>query len=147
MGQATMQLIHYGSDIYDPNLFEEISDEPFRNKAKGGLWTSPVDANYGWKEWCEAEDFRTIDKSFKVEFSGELLVINALSDLDELPWIESSGIHFITFQAICAGGFAYDAIYLTEKGEAETRYSSPLSLYGWDCECVFILNPKSVRGI
>ena len=37
----------------------------------------------------------------------------------------------------------YDAIFLTEKGQHETRFSEP-SLYGWDCECVLVMNPSGV---
>jgi len=28
----------------------------------------------------------------------------------------------------------YDGVMLTEAGQVHTRYSRPLSLYGWDCE-------------
>ena len=28
----------------------------------------------------------------------------------------------------------YDAVMLTEEGEIITRFSTPLSLHGWDCE-------------
>jgi len=28
----------------------------------------------------------------------------------------------------------YDAVMLTEDGQVHTRFSRPLSLYGWDCE-------------
>jgi len=33
-----------------------------------------------------------------------------------------------------------DAIWLTEKGQNETHLSYPISLYGWDCESVLIIN-------
>jgi hypothetical protein len=41
--------------------------------------------------------------------------------------------------------YEVDAIHLTERGEHETRLSQPYSLYGWDCECVLIMNPKGIR--
>lgn len=30
----------------------------------------------------------------------------------------------------------YDAIHLTDEGQWATRLTYPMSLYGWDCECV-----------
>lgn len=40
-----------------------------------------------------------------------------------------------------------DAIYLTARGQRATHLSFPRNLYGWDCECVFILNPKCVTPV
>ena len=148
MKPTQVTLIHYGSSKYAPELFCSIGDVPFFVKPHGGLWASPVNSNWGWKEWCEAEEYGSLNESFKFEFSGRLLVIDTITDLDKLAWIETSSCHFITFQAMCLGGaFLYDAIMLTEKGERETRFSRPRSLYGWDCECVLILNPETITPL
>ena len=40
----------------------------------------------------------------------------------------------------------YDAIYLTDKGQMETRFTMP-DLYGWDCECVLVMNPDCVTQV
>ena len=47
----------------------------------------------------------------------------------------------IDFEKMLSDGI--DAIYLTEKGEQETRFESP-GLYGWDCECVLVMNPDCI---
>lgn len=39
----------------------------------------------------------------------------------------------LDFEAIF---YDYDAILLTEQGQWDTRLTQPLSLYGWDSECV-----------
>jgi len=140
-----MQLIHWGASKYDPELFKPISDAPFDTKPIGGLWASPVNSDFGWKEWTEIESYGETNEYFNLEFNGDLLVIDTLTDLGELPWIECDRIHFISFQAMCAGGFSYDAIHLTEAGERATRWTRPRTLYGWDCECVLVLNPDSIR--
>ena len=144
MRTRSLRLIHYGSSKYDADLFRPISDEPFRNKPKGGLWTSPIDASFGWNEWTIAEDFKRSDEYFEVDFKGTVLRINSIRDMNKLPWIEHGEMHFITFQAMCVPDFYYDAIHLTEKGETETRFAFPKSLYGWDCETVFVMNPDSI---
>ena len=142
--KSKMKLIHYGNTHYIPSWFEPISDEPFRNKPKGGLWTSPINSEYGWSDWCEGEGYGDLSAWFELDFNGTVLEIDSFEDMNELPWIESDGHYFVSFQAICACGFAYDAIHLTEKGQKETRMTHPKSLYGWDCETVLVMNPDSV---
>ena len=139
-----MRLIHYGATQYDPKKFLPISDLPLHNKPKGGLWTSPVDSKYGWWNWCEDESFGDTTKSFEVDFKGTFFVIDSVDDMNKLPWIELKGFSFVSFQALCANCFTYDAIHLTEKGQNETRLTYPRSLYGWDCETVLVMNPDSI---
>lgn len=53
-----MKFIHYGSKEFDKDRFTEIHNIPMCNKPSGGLWASPVGVEFGWKEWCEDNDFR-----------------------------------------------------------------------------------------
>ena len=32
------------------------------NKPYGGLWASDINAKYGWKSWCEDENFVSVIK-------------------------------------------------------------------------------------
>lgn len=138
-----MKLISYGlGDRFSPEKFNPISNTT-HIKPKGGLWSSPKYSNYGWKDWCKAEDFGNLDISFEFDFEGKLLIIDNLPDLKRLPWINHGGTWKTpNFENILSKG--YDAIFLTEKGQQETRFSDP-SLYGWDCECVFIMNKDCVK--
>ena len=142
-----MRLVHYGASEYSSEKFRPISDIPFMNKPSGGLWTSPLNSDWGWKDWCKAEDFGNLSQSFLVDFEGSLLKIDGYDDMLKLPWIENRGIHFVSFQALCAGGFYFDAIHLTVRGEQKTRFTFPKNLYGWDCECVLVINPDSIRAV
>jgi hypothetical protein len=140
-----MILIHYGDKSFDPNKFKPIENIGFV-KPRGGLWTSPIDSNWGWKDWCHAEDFRTckIGNSFTMVLKSDskVLKIDSLDDLKNIPFIEHfKGISYPDFEKISE---SYDAIWLTENGQIETRFSSPQHLYGWDCESVLILNPESI---
>jgi hypothetical protein len=139
-----VELIHYGASQYNPELFDPISDRVYRNKPCGGLWTSPIDSEYGWKDWSGANDYGDLSEHFVVKFSGSMIIIDSYKDMLEMPWVNHSGRDFISFQAYCPGYFEYDAIHLTAKGEEETRFSHPKDLYGWDCETVLILNPESI---
>ena len=44
---------------FDSSKFNLIENQDFVNKPMGGLWASPVSSKYGWKEWCNAENFKT----------------------------------------------------------------------------------------
>lgn len=41
----------------------------------------------------------------------------------------------------------YDALWLTRKGESDTRWDMEFSLYGWDCESVLVMNPYCVTQV
>ena len=145
-----IRCITYGLGEYCPAKFEEISDEPFRNKPRGGLWSSPIDSEFGWKDWCIAEEWRedTLGSWFTFDFVGSVLVIDGPHDAAKLPWIEDGRYDgFISFQAMCCPDFYYDAIYLTEQGQELTRYTNRHSLYGWDCESLLIMNPNSIVNV
>ena len=140
-------LIHFGSSRYNKSKVHPIKNENWC-KPKGGLWTSPINSNYGWKEWCEAENFRDcfFENSFKLKLKDDakIFIIDSLSDLQKAPLVDFKiGEHYqkqyLNFELIAN---SYDAIWLTEKGQHQTHLSYPLSLYGWDCESVLILNPN-----
>lgn len=143
------QLIHYGSTNYNPELVGKIVNARWV-KPKGGLWTSPVDSQWGWKDWCEMENFRECNESnsFRLVFKPEakILVINGLYDLEILPknvfeLAYNYRKHYLDFELLAT---TYDAIWLTEVGQRETHLSQPMDLYGWDCESVLIMNPHCV---
>lgn len=141
---TTMILVHYGSDKYDPALFRDIADRPKWTKPSGGFWASPKGSHFGWRQWCENETYGDISRCFEVEFSGRLLVIDSVDDLDNLPWVDDGLISWISFEKLSK---AYDAVHLTVIGQERTRYSLPRSLYGWDCETVFVMNKNCLRAL
>jgi hypothetical protein len=143
----TFELIHYGTDSFDPTKFVNVSNRQWI-KPLGGLWTSPVESEWGWKEWCEAEEFNThkLTKSVRFNFTGMTITIDREADLQLLPWNGSSSfIRGIDFEKLVRNGI--HAIHLTEQGQNETRFSSPFTLYGWDCESVLVMNPLGLTVI
>ena len=140
----TMHLITYGcGDSFCRELFVPIKNRQ-HTKPKGGLWASPVGCSYGWKEWCEAESFGDLIKNFDVIYEGRTLVIDSLRDLAGFLWQKDQyGSGCPDYEEMMRLGI--DGIYLTERGEQETRFSHP-GLYGYDCECVLVMNPECVRA-
>ncbi len=141
---SNLTVIHYGNFKYITRKFKKIENK-FWVKPDGGLWTSPINSEYGWKHFCDSEQFRECDEknSFKLKFKSgtKIAVIDSGSDLNKMPIQDCLQINFfkyIDFELLVKSGI--DAIWLTAKGQWATRFSQPLNLYGWDCDTVFIMN-------
>ena len=137
-----LHLITYGcGKKFDVAKFKPVKNKMFV-KPEGGLWASPVNSNYGWREWCKDESFGNLSHHFKFEFEGNVFVIDGTRSAAQMPWLEAySVLKYPDFEKMVSLG--YDAIWLTEKGQHETRFGEP-SLYGWDCESVLVMNPSGV---
>lgn len=148
-----LDLIHYGSARFCKTHFNPIEMQlSFPIKPKGGLWTSPVDSEYGWFEWSIDNEFHedSLEEWFRLAYSGKTVVISCAADLDELPLALVPGsispLPRILFEQLVEQGV--DAIWLTTNGEQETRFRErphQVNLYGWDCETVLVMNPRTVR--
>lgn len=144
--------LHTG--IYDPNRFHSVRGTRAMVKPEmGGFWTSSYNPAYGsdWCRWCTGEDFRrdeyaAIDKFTILEVEDEfrLYVVDSEEDLKELfnkyggfiaPGID---IHILNFEALAED---FDALHLTFKGQMATRWSTFISMYGWDCESTLFFRP------
>lgn len=140
--------IHYGHAAFDPNLFKPIQNEQCWIKPKGGLWASPVNAIRGWKDWCEAEEFRECieENSFKFMLpDANIFVIDSVEKLKELPTISnitwSCISTLIDFEKCIKLG--YDAIELCLSADDKLYWE----LYGWDCDSILVMNPDKVKMV
>lgn len=147
-------VVHYGKNRFLKSKFIKIKNSPYWVKPDGGLWTSPVDSKWSWKEWCDSEHFRVCDdkNSFKLKFHNDskIAIIDSLNDLKNMPFQKPKSIFpeksftylnkYIDFEKLVKIGI--DAIWLTEKGINQTHLSQPVNLYGWDVETVLVLNKK-----
>jgi hypothetical protein len=142
-----MHLINYG------NGYRFIPERylPVRNgeiKPKGGLWSSPVGAEYGWRWWCEEADYHVdlLDQFFTFWIKGRVLKIDSVDEMMRMPWKPVDdrypSLTRPDFERMRYSGI--DAIWLTSNGERETRLSVPHNLYGWDCETVYVMNPDCI---
>ena len=125
-------------------------------KPLGGLWASPlkIQGNFisAWHEWCYYNMEEWLDDNavvYELKDNAKILTIDSLNDLEEVLKTDYVDSKFgtseknLNFQTLAN---KYDAIYLTEKGEAETRWSEN-NLYGWDCESLLILNFDCIENI
>jgi len=148
-----MKLIHYGSSRFDRDRFTPIKNDKMSliNKPLGGLWTSPINSRYGWREYCLENEFNLnkLEESFCITLkeTAKILIIDSAETLEEMPLIVDNFFDFIfatrpkvviNFEELAK---QYEAIWLTLKGLREMDWVSPLNLYGWDCESILIMNP------
>lgn len=127
--------IHYGSTKFDPS--------------------------YGWKQWCEAEDFASCEKSNSFEFTmkdpSKVAVIRNKTDFLKLPTVASDYLlkraedlgtnvpRFIDFEECLRRGI--DAVELCWFGDEYDGRDSDYMNYimlGWDCDSIVVLNPEAV---
>jgi hypothetical protein len=144
-----MKLVHYGTSYIDLSLIEEIKNKLFSNKPEGGLWCSPIESKNEWKDFLIGEDWRTetLEKSviFELKPNSKILKIDSYKDLKKQVSIFEKKIYpehsylrgFLDYEKLT---LEYDAIFLTANGQYDTRMAFDTNLYGWDCECLLILN-------
>lgn len=131
-----MKFIHYGATEFDAGKVLPIQNSG-RNKPFGGMWASPVDAEFGWKDFCEAEDFRVCRENFEFELAPDARILRLVNKGDEkvLPVIGNTNFGLpVDFEKVAE---EYDAIYL----EIKNMY---YAMYGWDCDSLLVLNPAVV---
>lgn len=152
--RTSKKYIHYGHEKFDRNLFVTVRNGTGLNKPVGGLWASPVDAERSWFNWCKNNEFviGRLRTSFEFELSQKARVLTLTPDnVWDLPEDEKSFfirrppekrdwlsmVEGIDFEALTR---EYDVLEcsLTENP------SLYWSLYGWDCDCILVLNPEVI---
>ena len=149
--------IHYGSKQYDPQKFMPIKNQILQIKPEGGLWASPIGCDFGWKEWCERNEFRdcTDENSFRFKLSdnANLLIINSVDDLNGLPVVENPLIKIsmwicLDFEKLVEDGV--DAIQVNMSSDSSRGKPGDglyFKLYGWDCDSILVLNKNIIEPL
>lgn len=137
--------IHYGSDKLDRSIkIAKSLTSPYLFKPNG-LWASRTDAEWGWKQWCEAEDWSCSNMSKHFEFSladyAKILEIHKLSDIAPyiLPDPNVSGLcstlGTIDFERICS---EFDGMELFISDDYMNLHGGLFNT--WDCDSICIWN-------
>jgi hypothetical protein len=141
--------ITFGWNALIKELWVQPKNRQF-NKPDGGAWACKYtpDKEYisSWQEWCNEENFTTgrmdIGVVFNLSDNARIYTINKYEDLE---WLMERYKDKDSYPTIPTFDFEklsmdYDVIELTDEGQWATRLSHPLSLYGWDVECILVLN-------
>ena len=152
--RVNIEYISYGIRNFDINKFEEIQNKEYCNKPKGGLWASPVDAEHGWKDWCETEQFRDCKEEdsfrFTLKDDANIYYINRPDDCNDMPQVNHDYMKskiYPDFEIMKQNGV--DAIQFNLSNDKTESYSDGLyfTLYGWDCDCILVMNKNIVEVI
>jgi len=150
-----LELMHVG-ELNGGKLLEPIVEKNgFRPLGKPNgkhiLWCSPLNSVYGWIDWCKEEmpSWAEGKLIWKIVLNGsqKLYKINNYEDLADLagkfPFAQDDTVvrEFIFWQDVAR---EYDGIWLTPEGAEFTRFSLPLTLYGWDCETVVLFKCREI---
>lgn len=146
--------IAYGTDSYNQDKFKEVDLNNYKstylNKPIDGLWASPVNSKWGWKDWCESENWNTesLNKHFMFTLSpnSKIYVINTLRDLTKISTIKNQyGTLIIDFKKLIANN--YDGIYVTLNAVSKLRYAGAKieGLSSWDCESICVFNKNIIQ--
>lgn len=138
--------IHYGSTNFGRRVFVVPTNVFAFTKPSGGLWASPVDAEFGWKDWCEREDFDWCDLkksfTFTLRESARVLCVSSVEVLRDLPQQHKIGDFtnwtLLDFEKLLADG--WDAVEVSISADPRLYWT----LYGWDCDSVVVLNPDVI---
>ncbi|PLS19044.1 hypothetical protein CVD28_01170 [Bacillus sp. M6-12] len=153
------QWLHIGNNHIDINLIEDIRNAPLFPKPDGGFWASPfrfgTDYYSEWQGFSEYIWGKTKNEKaviFYLKRNARVYSIDSQEDLirliNEVGSVENPfPIKTTTILEFEKAKEYYDVIYLTSKGQQETR--NPFSkreykLTGWDCESCLILNPMVI---
>lgn len=159
--------IHYGSDSFHPEWLNPQKKEldffdyselsmmtnnlwfnKVLNKPAWGLWASPEDSEYGWKEWCEDANFMTdlsTNFKFKLKSDARVLEITKKEDLESLPIDHCEMIEetydnvLIDWQKITE---EYDAVYVKPFAPGIDR-----TFQSWDAESLVVFYPDSIEVV
>ena len=154
-GKKTLY-IHYGDSAFSKAKFGPVKNRNFKwvkPDYKSGLWASPINSKWGWKDWCESEEFCTerLNKCFRFWLTNDAKVahIYSVQDLIDLGGYKDDmsrryDMCYLDFEKIAR---KYDAIelHLCYDGE-HINQDLYFALYGWDCDSLLVLNPDVVKA-
>lgn len=155
-----IEVLWYNSEALDlakiqpiKNNLEYIS----RNKPDGGLWTSPIQSDWGWKEWCRLESPNWIKgmmpMMLEIEDSNILIIdseektkaLPTIGNPDELWLYNNHPPRIVDYEKLAE---TYDAIWVVPfKNWRSMHLTYCCDWNSWDCETVLIINPKCIKGI
>ena len=161
MGKDTIY-IHYASHEEDSTGFEPFQimvGNCFANNYSTkpvGLWASPVDSEYGWKDFVLAEDFGKLYHSWKFKLKKDAKILHVYKNEDILPYVvpeekrdqeslDAKKYYLVSWHWNPNVYDDYDGVELHYCHDIESlRYGF---FYSWDCDSIVIWNPNIIVEI
>ena len=149
--------IHYGHRNFSKERVTKMKSGPGGNMAINkpdfGLWGSPVDCEFGWKDWCESEDFRTdtLDRYFvfKVKDGAKIFTVRKDSDISDYLYTP----HLYTLKYMFPPNYIdfnkimkeYDGMELIHGYNYWDLHFG--HFYSWDVDSIVVWNPDVIEVV
>lgn len=145
-------------DSFDPRkIVTDLTCMDSINKPAKAWWGSPVGAKFGWKEWCEAEEFGIERYDFDSEpirwglKDGSSIFVIDTEDIADIDNPNNLIVHYtsredgnhLDFQRILDDGII--AIELANSSIGHMFMNKYELMFNcWDCESIVVLDPQSI---
>lgn len=140
---AKQTYIHYGSDKFSPEITKNLDMYKWTDKPSG-LWASPEISTWGWKQWCESEEYHTerLQKSFRFTLKPNAKILHINSFREAIPFLindtDYGRIYELNLEKIYQ---KYDGIEVWMSKDWENfHYTLPFSTWDVDSLCVWNTN-------
>ena len=141
--------IHYGSPKFSKRKFKKIKND--WSKPNGGLWASPTNTDFGWRDWCESQQFRKCEAwnsfRFRLKEKAKVLTVTKVEDVNDYiikdQFCYSRFNANLDFEKMIKDG--YDAIELIHGDNYRELHFSLFN--SWDCDSICIFNPKIMEFV
>lgn len=147
--------VHYGARFFRKERMPEVKNGVsfMRSKPSGGLCASPVNAEYGWIDFCKNEEFRDYEEGnrffFRIDDNARIFHIFCMEDMFQLPeqidYVRDEDHSYrIDFEKALKDGIDAIELHLSEEKPCEFDKQLRISMPYWDCDCIFIMNPEII---
>lgn len=158
------KFVTYGFDYFNKEMtIRDLELTCALGKPESAWWGSPVNAEFGWKEWCKLEEwypkckqYDSMEEYFShrvywtLEKGSKILYINSEKDLEsfiEKGYIETDEFNFYKFNFFKIKE-DYDAIQLNDPKIGHmyinANYKLQNLMNAWDCQSIVVLNPEKI---
>lgn len=156
---SDVQLIHYSiSPFLGPVRSVPLERQDGRHSAIGkpdGLWVSvEEEGGFGWKEWCEGEDWGLLGLRYRSEIvlaaDANVLRLSSAHDIDEFSArfrgssAETNYMRGIDWKLVAD---AYSGIIIAPYIWERRLHEGTSWYYGWDCASGCIWDAAAVAEI
>lgn len=139
--------LHYGTDIFRPELFKSIKNRENFNKPANGFWGTPINGGYTWRDYCQDELpylCYLLNKVclFRLKPGAKMIRIEKKEDVEEIKHYQKEGIYSTSYPLDYEQlAKEYDAIEWWKNDFTHWQF------YGWDIDSIVVLNASAIEPI
>lgn len=142
-------------------IFTMLTPVKHINKPESAFWGSPLNAEFGWKDWCEAEEYGDLegDKVIWTLQEGSKILRIIRKEVEDMK-TSSLLKYYIKEKTVFSTRAEYEDFYLNFPELARQNYAAvelmnasighsftnrlELSFNAWDCQSIVVLDPSKL---